>query len=224
MLLLEDTVLVFDLDDTLYQEVDYQRSGIRYLGALTSDLAGISIADELWDFYIQDPKADHLGYICKLTGWPSSFKDSLLWAYRLHRPDISLDNDTEQLIESMRIRCHALAILTDGRVASQMAKIKALGLDWMPVFISEAWNSPKPEPARFIEIQKKWPNKALVYVADNPERDFLAPNGLGWTTVGLRGSGQNIHSQTLTDRIDREIYMPQHWVNDLSEIPQLIGR
>jgi len=221
---LEDTVLVFDLDDTLYREVDYQRSGIKYLAGLTSELAGISVADKLWDFYLQDPKADHLGYICKLIDWPLSFKDSLLWAYRLHNPDISLDKDTEQFVESMRSRCHAMAIVTDGRVASQMAKIMALGLDWMPVFISEAWNSPKPEPVRFIEIQKRWPNKALVYVADNPEKDFLAPNDLGWTTIGLRDSGRNIHSQTLAERFDRETHMPQHWVNDLSEISELIGR
>lgn len=221
---LDNAVVVFDLDDTLYPEVDYQRSGVRYLTALAEELSGLSINDEVVLAFEDNPRGDFIQHICELTGWPPSVKDSLLWAYRLHNPDISLSSETGQFLDLMRNTCHALAVLTDGRVATQTAKIRALQIEWMPAFISEAWDSPKPQNERFIEIERRWPDKSYFYIGDNPAKDFVAPNGLGWVTIGLIGADKNVHSQTLSPELDTSTYMPIHWVTKLSDVCEILQR
>jgi putative hydrolase of the HAD superfamily len=39
--------------------------------------------------------------------------------------------------------------------------------------------------------------ECFAYVADNPMKDFVWPNRLGWTTVQLLDNGRNVHSQTI---------------------------
>ena len=50
----------------------------------------------------------------------------------------------------------------------------------------------KPSPAGFEAIRANLdvPHEACAYVGDNPSKDFLAPNGLGWRTVRLACEGQ----------------------------------
>jgi putative hydrolase of the HAD superfamily len=220
MLTYENSVIVFDLDDTLYEEADYQRSGINVLADLTETLTGEPVGDSIRSYYEAHPQTDVIGFICDLTGFAASFRQTLLWAYRLHEPSICLSPATQELIGFLRRRCHAIAILTDGRAFSQIAKIRALGLDWMPAFISEIWNSEKPDELRFREIEKRWPGRSFIYVGDNPAKDFQAPENRGWTTIGIRNSGRNIHSQYTGEDSKARCVQPQHWIKRLSELQQ----
>ena len=54
-----------------------------------------------------------------------------------------------------------------------------------------------------------------IYIGDNPKKDFITPNRLGWTTIGILDSGQNIHSQDVC--IGNE-YLPQRWVKSFTDI------
>ena len=56
----------------------------------------------------------------------------------------------------------------------------------------ECW---KPSPAGFRAVRETLgqADAACAYVADNPAKDFVAPNALGWRTVQLLCAGQ-IHS------------------------------
>ena len=42
---------------------------------------------------------------------------------------------------------------------------------------------------------KKYPDADFYYVGDNPKKDFIAPNVLGWETICLLDSGCNIRPQ-----------------------------
>jgi putative hydrolase of the HAD superfamily len=56
------------------------------------------------------------------------------------------------------------------------------------------------------------------YLADNPAKDFVAPNALGWITVQVVRDG-GIHDV-------RRIVPggePQHRVRSLTELPQILG-
>ena len=50
----------------------------------------------------------------------------------------------------------------------------------------------KPHPRAFELMSKRLAVEPArcVYVADNPAKDFLAPNALGWLTVQWRRTGQ----------------------------------
>ena len=57
-----------------------------------------------------------------------------------------------------------------------------------------------------------------VYVADNPRKDFIAPNKLGFLTVQLIRP-QRLH----TDQPDRPDAAARYVISDITELPDLFG-
>ena len=102
------------------------------------------------------------------------------------------------MLTELRTRVR-LALLSDGFLPAQQLKLDALGLRphfEQIVFTEElgrdAW---KPSPTGFQLLQNRLdlPPESLVYVSDNPRKDFVAPNHLGWQTIQLRCPNQ-VHS------------------------------
>ncbi len=214
-----DIVVVIDLDDTLYAEYDYQTSGIRAVGKTISELYGQDITEQILAW--RDAGERNLWRrACLLLDLPVSVKESLLWIYRLHDPEISLDEATVNLLSQISSIVKEIVILTDGRSVSQRKKLHALGLGDMRAYISEEYQSEKPDPLRFKAIMYDFPAFQYLYVGDNPKKDFIAPNALGWKTVGLRGCLINIHAQT-TDGLPSSA-LPDTWINSLSEMVELL--
>lgn len=207
-------VVVFDLDDTLYPEFEYRNSGLRAVCDFVGFVYGFGLAPE--DFY---DKTDALGDICRQANLPLEVKNSLLWIYRLHLPEISLGQEVSSLVRDLSSKFD-LAILTDGRSVTQRLKIRALGLNWIPSYISEEYGKDKPDPERFLAIMADYPGREYVYIGDNPRKDFLAPNKLGWLTIGVRGGVQNIHTQ-LPEGLDAD-YLPMFWLDSLNKIPEFL--
>lgn len=187
-----NSVIVFDLDDTLYPEKSYVLSGISAVSQCIDELFGKRVESRLLE-YCQAGGDDFIGEACRLAELPPQAKQSLLWIYRLHHPRISLDPDVAALIEDLRRAEFPLAILTDGRSVTQRLKIKALGLESLPVYISEEYGSEKPDPLRFEQVMRDLPAKQYAYIADNPKKDFKAPLSLGWTTFQVQWQPYFVH-------------------------------
>jgi len=210
------TCLVLDLDDTLYREYDYQTSGLKYVEGQVRELYGVNLRGKLLELRDQGVH-DIFLELTYLLNIPASIKDSFLMMYRYHKPDIALTLEVDGFIESALHNFGKVVILTDGRSVSQRLKLGSLDLLKIPVFISEEWNSEKPDNKRFVAIMEKYTNCSnFCYVADNPSKDFIAPNTLDWTSICLKGDQNNIHSQD-EDSIKEE-HLPHYWVNNLSEI------
>lgn len=215
---LNKTVIVFDLDDTLFSEVDYQLSGYKAIQSKIQDIYGEDVSFILQG---QNKRADVLGDVCKELALPDSVKESLLWLYRLHFPDIKLDSDIKLLLDWLEENTMAIAILTDGRSITQRLKLMALGLERFEAYVSEEWQESKPSLKRFNAIKDKYPKaKRFLYVGDNLKKDFIAPNALNWLTVGVRDQGRNIHSQSIN--VDSPTCLPKVWINNLSELNQIL--
>jgi len=217
---LASTVVVFDLDDTLYPEADYVESGVRNICAEIEALYGLEIYSRVKKAREENSKVDWLALVCELAELPSTAKDSLLWVYRLHKPEIYLSAHCKEALKSIRSASVAVAILTDGRSLTQRLKLKALGLADLPAYISEDYGSLKPSPGRFKAIQEDIPAINYVYVADNVQKDFLGCNPLGWISIGMRANDRNVHSQTLEGV--SEAALPSYWVNDWRELMDLL--
>ncbi|MEZ9511775.1 HAD family hydrolase [Vibrio breoganii] len=218
MTTLSDTTVVFDLDDTLYQEVDYQTSGYNSIIELCNSLYGINV-DATVNQAIK-AKADVLEAITKELGLPNSVKESLLWQYRLHSPQISLLESIKVKLDFIKKNAKHVAILTDGREFSQRQKLAGLGLTNWPVFISESWGETKPGEKRFKHIMQAMPAKNFVYIGDNIKKDFITPNKLGWLTVGVRDSGRNIYSQNIAVE---QSFLPKYWINTLQDLNDILN-
>ena len=214
-----ESTIVFDLDDTLYYEDDYLESGIIAVAREIKRLYGRDLQAEL--LAAKASGADIWQYACEALALPSSVKESLLWLYRLHHPSISLSASTKQMLEQVASQARHVAIVTDGRALSQRQKLAALGLVSWPLYISEEYQSSKPEPERFRQLMTDLTAQNYAYVADNPQKDFLAPNQLGWQTLGLRPSARNIHSANISNL--PSVNRPKVWIDSLSQLTELLG-
>jgi len=211
MLQLNDMVVVLDLDDTLYKESEYVLSGIRAVTTEINAIYGVALGNELVDAYAGGNR-DVWAVACGILGLPTHAKDSFLWMYRLHRPTIELRSSVARWLDDLRHAGAQLAVLTDGRSVSQRLKLASLRLDELPAYVSEEYGSEKPSPDRFVAIMERWPGKRYAYIGDNPRKDFVAPNQLGWLTVGLIDDGTNIHPQRADVASE---YAPRFWVEKL---------
>ena len=194
--------VVFDLDDTLYAERDYVRDGYRAAACHLRKALGRDepFEDWLWQRFQAgqaggafDALNEHFG-----LGLDAGAIAALVGAYRGHLPDIRPWPGAVEVLSRLRRRCR-LGVLSDGFLPAQRLKLDALKIAPMldaAVMTEEmgrqCW---KPAPDGFVAIGAMLgvPGEACAYVADNPAKDFLAPNRLGWLSVQLLCPGQ-IHS------------------------------
>ena len=213
---------VFDLDDTLYSERDYALSALKFAGAwIDRHLGGSNAAATLVSSF-EAGNADAIGALGARLGISQEDKARLIEEMRAHRPDISLRPDSKRLLHRIRVQDLEFSILTDGRSVTQRAKITALGLlDARHIVISEEIGASKPDTVGFERIAAAAPHASYVYVGDNPRKDFLAPNRLGWTTVMLVDRGTNIHPQ---QGAFEPAYLPHHRIRTLDELGEVLGQ
>lgn len=214
-----NSVWVFDLDDTLYPEREYQISGYKHIASQINKLFGTDISDIIASADLNG--LDVFDEICRALKLPNSFKESLLWMYRLHIPNISLSDDVIDTLDFIKNRSRAVHILTDGRSISQRYKLASLGLLDLIPYISEEWSDLKPGPIRFKAIQNKFIGMSqFIYVGDNLNKDFITPNKMKWQTICIKDSGTNIHPQKV-DNVSEE-YLPALWVRKFNDIKGLV--
>ena len=172
--------VIFDLDDTLYSEKQYVKSGYKTVAKLLGDEA---LADRLWTYFENGkPAIDELLNELGCMGR----KEECLEAYRKQMPEITLYDGVVCMIEDLKAKGIKVGIITDGRPEGQRNKIKALGLESLvdDIIITDELGGPqfrKPCDIAFRIMQNRWrlPYEQIVYVGDNPNKDFQACRKLG---------------------------------------------
>ena len=185
--------VIFDLDDTLYSEKDYVRSGFRAVGEFLGDK---TCYGKLWQFF-EDGKPAIDALLHELGR--EAEKDQLLSVYRRHKPDISLREGAREMLQTLRSQGLKLGIVTDGRPEGQRNKLDALGLNELvdDIIVTDELGGVqfrKPCDIAFRILQTRWrlnPSE-MVYVGDNPRKDFQAPQQLGMKSV-LLTDGDSIY-------------------------------
>lgn len=83
--------------------------------------------------------------------------------------------------------------------------------------ISEDFGSEKPALANFEYFINRYPEcHDFTYVGDNPRKDLIAPNALGWLNVCLKDDGRNIHKQDFTSITAQAL--PKKTIESLKEL------
>lgn len=186
---------VFDLDDTLFHEAEYVSSARREIArriAVRYPDAGLT-ADEMVAVMDAHPFHGPGAFDALYAALPEDVRreNTVLWmrrVYRSHTPDLHLAPENEALLAVLAARGATLGLITDGRVETQSLKAHALGLGrFIPperVSVSETIGKEKYSPLPFMRMESLTPDCARrVYVGDNPAKDFIHPNAMGWTTV-----------------------------------------
>ncbi|AQT69534.1 phosphoglycolate phosphatase [Anaerohalosphaera lusitana] len=226
-------LVIFDMDDTLYDEVDYCRSGFnaaaRYLSKkshLPDSVSVQAIADELWHQFTAGNTTRTFNAALDKFDLPYDMDliKRLITAYREHKPRINLPYDSKMTLDTLSQQ-YDLALLTDGFLPAQRLKVKALDIEKYfkcIVFTEEMgreyW---KPHPAGFEKILKKLAVEPCnaVYFADNVAKDFIAPNKLGMSSIRLIRPNGVHHGEPASPEA-----APDHTITDIKDLPGLLEK
>jgi putative hydrolase of the HAD superfamily len=185
--------IVFDLDDTLYNEITFVHSGFRAVAEYFLPLDSAA----LFEAMIQTLERNGRGRVFddalqKLGLYSKTNVKKALRVYRSHDPKIELNTDAKEIFSHYRIQKRPLYIVTDGNKNVQANKIKALGADrWVKKsFITHRFGRihAKPSPYCFIKIAEieALRYEEIVYVADNVNKDFVQIKELGFRTIRIK--------------------------------------
>ena len=195
-------LFVLDLDDTLYLERDYVRSGFVSVDHwIQQELNVTGFLKKAWQLFLDGERGKIFNQaLSEMNLDDSGIVEKLVSVYRSHEPSINLEPDAAFFLDSKPKR--NLSIITDGYSISQWAKINALKLkdkvrqtivtgDWGKEF----W---KPHHRAFEHVSKSHDPLECIYIADNPEKDFKAPEQLGWAeSIRIRRpGGLHFHLET----------------------------
>lgn len=178
--------VIFDLDDTLYPEIEYVKSGFKKI-AERFKMPELEL--ELWQSFERGGKP--IDDVFNARGI-INLKDEALHVYRFQKPAIRLFDGVEGMLKRLH-KSYKIGIITDGRPEGQHAKIDALCLESKvdEIIITDELGGieyRKPNPAAFILIQKKLgtPFEKMVYVGDNLQKDFHGPKKVGMKSIVLQ--------------------------------------
>jgi putative hydrolase of the HAD superfamily len=197
------TTVIFDLDDTLYDEVGYCRSGFT---------AGNHT--KTFNAALDDLRIDYDDKLIR----------EMIKVYRNHVPKITLPPDSRDVLDQLSGK-YTLAMLTDGFLPAQQLKTQVLGIEkyFKCIIYSEQFGRQfwKPSHVGFEKIMQtlKAEPKTTAYVADNEEKDFIAPNKLGFLTVQLIRPAR-IHTSTSTE----PGAAPRCIITEISQLPPLLEK
>lgn len=184
--------VIFDLDDTLYDEKDYVRSGF---AAVAKELPMVSQAEEkLWQaFERKEPAIDSV--LKDEHIWTQELSRHCLAIYRSHKPRISLRTGARELLQKLKKEGKYLGIITDGRPEGQKNKIEALRLSTLvdSIVITDELGGVtfrKPNPISY-EIIRESSNSCfqkMVYIGDNLIKDFVVPVKKGMVGIYFKNA------------------------------------
>lgn len=222
---MNNNVVVFDLDDTLYNEIDFLVSAYKEIAeviSINNDICGsdVDIFNFMYSSYLN--KQNPFENVIEHFQIKNFSVTELLALYRNHFPSISLASDVKELLDYLNENSIQIGIITDGRSIQQRNKIKALNLEKYTnlIVISEEFGTEKPSVANYKYVEQEKPNSNYTYIGDNITKDFLAPNQLGWNTICLIDNGRNIHNQKVNVP---DHFLPKIYIKKIKEIIDLIS-
>ncbi|ANE03079.1 HAD-IA family hydrolase [Corynebacterium crudilactis] len=185
--------VVFDLDDTLISESEYQRSANNAVFGHLSDLTGfpISVVRDHSARASLGPRTEYFQNLLPMLGLEvnQDSVSSLISFHREHTPELNWYPDVLEVVSCLKNEGAKLGIITDGYSVVQHQKLKAVQAEkfFDVVMVSddlgrEFW---KPHPRVFNETALKLgilPHE-MLYVGDNPAKDFYISKTLGVITA-----------------------------------------
>jgi len=217
--------LVFDLDDTLYKEADFVHGAFMEVAEYLSEKHCID-KDELCEVMLkllnEKGRGRIFNDICGLYRLSEDI-DNLIEIYRNAAPKISLYEDAEHFLKYSRGK-YKLGLITDGIYYVQWNKIKLLDIEkyFDSIVVTDDFGKDfwKPSTKSYMKMADTLGVSldSMVYIGDNPQKDFYGAKQLGIYTVRIiRDSGDHMGL-----RLDRD-YEADIEIADLYELERAIA-
>ena len=222
-------LVIFDLDDTLYPERQFAISGFRAAARWAQAEFGVAGLEAEMTAMLDDGMLGKIFSTVLARHAPNHTPEhakAFHAAYRACEPELSLFDDARFALDHFGRR-GPLGLITDGTLVMQQKKVAALGVAprFAKIVFTDALGSDrayfKPHARAFEETASALgkPGDRFAYVGDNPAKDFVAPNAMGWTTVQIVRPERGIHDATKVVPGGT----PQHKIASLMELADLLG-
>lgn len=219
--------LLFDLDDTLYDEKQFVKGGFTKVAEFIEDKIKID-KDLFYKILIEIYNEGIRGNIFNLAlekvniVYDENIIRTMVKIYHEHNPKIKLDKGIRSLLIKLR-GIYSLGIITDGYFEVQKKKVQALKLEelfdsiiYTDEYGKEYW---KPRVYGYKLALKKFkvlPEEA-VYIGDNPHKDFIGAKKAGIVTVRITQPGGEYRNI----RLDEE-HEADYEIRELQEIIDIL--
>lgn len=218
--------VVFDLDDTLISEKEYIKSGYRHIAGILSERYKINdekTFEDLMELFIESSKNVFNRLLEKYEiDYTKEVIIDLVNEYRNHPTRILFYDDVLPCLEQLKGRGIKTGIITDGYAIAQRKKLEIISAVayFDEIILTDELGSVfwKPHIKSFEMIRKKLDVEfeEMIYVGDNPEKDFYIRNICPVKTVRIYRDGVYV---------DREYFKgvkEEKSINSLIDIIEMI--
>ena len=208
--------LVFDVDDTLYEQIVPFENAYKSLFDMDIDMEQFYLLSR----YYSDVKFEasrngemnmdeyHIYRIreaAKDLGVYLSDEEALNMQkeYKMNQQKLQMSDITISILDLAKKNNVKLGIITNGPSKHQWYKVKALGVErWINkdnIVVSGDYDINKPDVRIFEIMQEKLqlPNDSLYYVGDSLENDIVGANNAGWKAIWI-----NRYKKKLPENVD----------------------
>ena len=185
-------IIVFDLDEVLYDEKTYVISGFRAVSEFLEKDEAIpkKIIFEYLKRRLKNCRERILNDLLdNFRIYSQKNLKKCISVYRTHTPKIKLYSDAKDCLK--RLKNYPLYIVTDGNKIVQKNKIKALNLEnhIKKIILTSNYELRNSKPSTFCfqkicDMEKTSPTN-LVYIGDDPHKDFVGLKREGFKTIRL---------------------------------------
>jgi len=216
--------LIFDLDDTLYREIDYVASGYRAVSRYAATKSGCSFAEiykTMMDTLASQGRHQAMKTVLERYLHAKASIGELVQVYRQHHPEIRLFSGYGSLLQKLRRR-YRTGIITDGLPEMQRRKTEALGLGDVVDQIVYTWefgvDREKPHSLPFLLMLSRLdasPSDS-IFIGDNFTKDCEGARQVGMASILVRRADE-------ADREDR-LERPSHIIDSLLELSEILRK
>lgn len=188
--------VIFDMDNTLYPEISYVKSGFMEVSDYLSNKYELDknvIFKKMMHIFNSEGRGKIFNKL--IDDLNLSEKENILnlvYIYRFHTPKISLYNDVPDTLTRLKEENYKLGIITDGKALVQKNKVDALNLNEIfdVIILTDAlgpdfWK-PSIVPYQIaLDLLNSSP-KNSCYIGDDSYKDFLGPEKLNIKTIQVQ--------------------------------------
>ncbi|MFY0758461.1 HAD family hydrolase [Metabacillus dongyingensis] len=216
--------IVFDMDDTLYYEKDYVKSGFKEIEKWIIERYHV---EGFYNVAIDIFNKGERKYIFNETLNQLNIKyneesiENLINIYRLHNPSITLLNDSKWVLDHLHKKVK-VGLISDGYFDVQANKVHALGIkdQFDSIVLSDQFGrahwKPSYKPYELTVKNLEVSHSECMYIGDNVIKDFITAKKLGWKTVHIEreiGVYKNI--------LKKQEYLAHYKINNLKKLSML---
>lgn len=199
------TTFIFDVDDTLYDQLEpFRRAFQKHFSRFEDEVKieelyklSRKYSDEAFEttgYEMKNMRKMHIYRISKAfeeLGIRISDEEALQFQldYEAFQNEIKLIDGMPQIFELLLQRGAKIGIITNGANDNQLRKIKQLGLEkWIApenMLVSEGAGVSKPSKEIFEAMERRmgFSKNDVYYIGDNFDNDVIGATAAGWKTI-----------------------------------------